>query len=70
MRVTEDPDEEILVISASGMVLRTKVGAISLIGRQTQGVIVMRVGNDDQIVALAPVGVLDGEDELPPDDES
>jgi hypothetical protein len=30
----------------------------------------MRVGNDDQIVALAPVGVLDGEDELPPDDES
>jgi DNA gyrase subunit A len=70
MRVTEDPDEEILVISASGMVLRTKVGAISLIGRQTQGVIVMRVGNDDQIVALAPVGVLDGEDELPLDDES
>src|SRR5438552_4875507 len=43
VRVVGDPEEEILVISASGMVLRTPVGAISQIGRQTQGVIVMRL---------------------------
>ncbi len=55
VRVVSDPEEEILVISASGMVLRTSVGAISQIGRQTQGVIVMRLTPDDQVVAIAPV---------------
>ncbi len=55
VRVVQDPEEEILVISASGMVLRTQIGAISQIGRQTQGVIVMRLAPDDQVVAIAPV---------------
>jgi DNA gyrase subunit A len=57
LRVTDAEDEEILLISASGMVLRTAVGNISRYGRQTQGVIVMRIAPDDQVVALAPVGV-------------
>ncbi|HEY4913739.1 MAG TPA: DNA gyrase subunit A [Candidatus Dormibacteraeota bacterium] len=62
MRVVSDPEEEVLVISASGMVLRTPVGAISRIGRQTQGVIVMRIAPDDQIVAIAPVAAIEDED--------
>ncbi|MDQ6898983.1 MAG: DNA gyrase subunit A, partial [Candidatus Dormibacteraeota bacterium] len=57
LRVTADPEEEILLISSQGMALRTKTGSISLIGRQTQGVIVMRMAPDDQIAAVAPVGV-------------
>jgi len=57
LRVTQDPEEEVLVITANGMVLRTTVGSISRIGRQTQGVIVMRVAGDDQVVGLAPVGL-------------
>ncbi len=59
VRVVSDPEEEILVISASGMVLRTSVGAISQIGRQTQGVIVMRLAPDDQVVAIAPVAAIE-----------
>ncbi len=59
IRVVEDPEEEVLLISASGMVLRTQVGAISQIGRQTQGVIVMRIAPDDQVVAIAPVGAVE-----------
>ena len=59
MRVIEDPEEEVLIISASGMVLRTPVSAISRIGRQTQGVIVMRLNTDDQVVAIAPVAALE-----------
>jgi DNA gyrase subunit A len=62
MRVVSDPEEEILVISASGMVLRTQVGAISQIGRQTQGVIVMRIPPDDQVVAIAPVAGIEDEE--------
>ena len=57
LRVTDDPEEEVLLITANGMVLRTAVGNISRYGRQTQGVIVMRLAPDDQVVALAPVGV-------------
>jgi len=63
VRVVSDPEEEILVISASGMVLRTSVGAISQIGRQTQGVIVMRLAPDDQVVAIAPVAAIEEGDE-------
>jgi DNA gyrase subunit A len=59
MRVVSDPEEEVLIISASGMVLRTQVGAISQIGRQTQGVIVMRLPAEDQVVAIAPVAALE-----------
>ncbi len=59
VRVVNDPEEEVLVISASGMVLRTQVGAISRIGRQTQGVIVMRIAADDQVVAIAPVAAIE-----------
>jgi DNA gyrase subunit A len=59
MRVASDPEEEVLIISASGMVLRTQVGAISRIGRQTQGVIVMRLAPDDQVVAIAPVAAIE-----------
>jgi DNA gyrase subunit A len=47
------------VVSDPGMVLRTQVGAISRIGRQTQGVIVMRVPPDDQVVAIAPVAAIE-----------
>ena len=62
MRVVIDPEEEVLLISASGMVLRTPVSAISQIGRQTQGVIVMRVPAEDQVVAIAPVGSVEESD--------
>jgi DNA gyrase subunit A len=62
MRVVSDPEEEVLIISASGMVLRTPVGAISRIGRQTQGVIVMRLAPDDQVVAIAPVAAIEESD--------
>jgi len=62
LRAVGDPEEEVLVISASGMVLRTQVGAISRIGRQTQGVIVMRLAPDDQVVAIAPVAAIEETD--------
>jgi len=62
LRVVHDLEEEVLVISASGMVLRTPVGAISRIGRQTQGVIVMRLAPDDQVVAIAPVAGIEESD--------
>lgn len=64
IRVVENPEEEeILVITASGMVLRTVVEAIRKTGRQTQGVIVMRLQPDDHIVGVAPVGGMEEEEQ-------
>ena len=59
VRHVTDPEEEVLLITANGMVLRTMVQDIRQISRQTQGVIVMRLQPDDEVVAIAPVGVDD-----------
>jgi DNA gyrase subunit A len=47
--------QDLLFISQNGMVQRTSVGDISLMGRATQGVRVMNVGSDDRVSAVAPV---------------
>jgi len=49
------PDEEILMISAEGIMIRLKAGEISLIGRATQGVMLMKMGDGDHVVAVARV---------------
>ncbi len=49
------PDEEILMISAEGIMIRLKAGEISLIGRATQGVMLMKMGEGDHVVAVARV---------------
>ncbi len=70
MRVVDDPEEEILLITQQGMVLRTTVGSISRIGRQTQGVIVMRVPEGDAVTAVAGVGLSMEELEAPVDSDT
>ena len=47
--------DEIMLITLQGMVNRTKVGEIRRVGRNTQGVRVMNLGDGDQIVSLAKV---------------
>jgi DNA gyrase subunit A len=47
--------QDLLFISHNGMVQRTSVGDISLMGRPTQGVRVMNVGSGDRVSAVAPV---------------
>jgi len=54
------PEEEVLMISSEGVMIRLKAGDISLIGRATQGVMLMKMGQGDHVVAVARVVV--GED--------
>jgi len=61
LRLTTDPEEEVLLITTHGMVLRTMVQDIRQIQRQTQGVIIMRLQPEDEIAAIAPVGLDDGD---------
>ena len=47
------PDDEIMIISEEGVVVRTPVKGISELGRSTQGVCVMRVADKDRVTAVA-----------------
>ncbi|MFZ4583822.1 MAG: DNA gyrase subunit A [Acidimicrobiia bacterium] len=60
---TVGPDDEILVFSSSGNIIRMGVEDISTQGRDATGVLVARVDDDEQVVAVAPVLEGDGEDD-------
>jgi DNA gyrase subunit A len=49
------PDQELMLVSSDGVVIRTSVDTISLLGRVTQGVTVMRVGEGDHVAAIAAI---------------
>jgi len=53
------PEQEILVVSADGVVIRTPVRDVSRQGRDTQGVRIMQVGENDRVAAVAVVTVDD-----------
>jgi len=46
-------DHELLLITASGVVLRTSISGISQIGRNTQGVIIMKPAEGDKVSSMA-----------------
>lgn len=71
-------ENEIICITTEGTVIRVAVSDIPRVGRDTQGVRVMRIGNNEHIAALARVinhgdepddGVEGEEDELIPEEE-
>ena len=48
-------DDEIFMMTAKGKIQRIKASDISVIGRNTQGVRIMNVGEDDKLVAVVRV---------------
>jgi len=49
------PSQELMLVSADGIVLRTPVEHISLIGRSTLGVRVMDMGEGDAVAAISVI---------------
>ena len=47
------PDDEIMIVSEDGVIVRTPVKGISELGRSTQGVKVMSVADKDKVCAVA-----------------
>jgi DNA gyrase subunit A len=56
-------DDEIMLISSNGTLVRTSVNDISIIGRNTQGVRLIRVDEDERLVGLARIEAMGDEDE-------
>jgi len=44
-------DEELFVLSEGGILIRTKVAQVSSYGRASQGVTIMRLGEEDRVVS-------------------
>lgn len=63
--MTVQETDEVMIITSKGMVVRTPVNGIRVIGRNTQGVKVIRLKEDDSVVAVARVVVSDSENSAP-----
>ena len=50
-RVLGGAEEDLIVISRKGQVIRTKIGSIAKLGRATQGVRIMRLDSDDKVAS-------------------
>jgi DNA gyrase subunit A len=55
---------EILLISDQGTLVRTRASEVSQVGRNTQGVTLMRVAQDEKLIAVERLDVI-GDDEAP-----
>jgi len=55
-------DDEIMLISSNGTLIRTAVSDISIQGRNTQGVRLIRVGSEQRLVGLARIESIEEDD--------
>jgi len=58
-----DGTEDIMLINDAGVIIRTRVGEISVYGRDTQGVKLMDVDENTHVVSAALVPPDEGESE-------
>ncbi|WP_241622953.1 DNA topoisomerase (ATP-hydrolyzing) subunit A [Rosenbergiella australiborealis] len=79
--VQVDDADQIMMITDAGTLVRTRVSEVSIVGRNTQGVILIRTADDENVVGLQRVAepvaeeeldaidgsVPEGEDTLPPE---
>ncbi|TWI59587.1 DNA gyrase subunit A [Halalkalibacter nanhaiisediminis] len=55
-------EHDIMIITASGVIIRTQVEGISTTGRNTQGVTLIRVNEGEEVATVARVDIEDEED--------
>ena len=63
-------DEEVMLISNAGTLVRTPVEDISILARNTQGVTLIRLGENEQLVQIEPVASSVNGDEPADSDET
>ena len=60
--------DEVMICTSSGKVIRTGVDQVSVIGRNTMGVRLIRLDDGEKVVSFALLGEVDDEDEEPRED--
>ncbi len=66
--VQVDDDDEIMLITDGGTLVRTRVDEISVVGRNTQGVKLIKLTKKQRLIAVDRIAVLEGEIEDVADD--
>lgn len=61
--VLVDEDDEIMLITDGGTLVRTRVSDVSVMGRDTQGVKVINVAKGEKLIGIERIEVLEGDDE-------
>jgi DNA gyrase subunit A len=59
-----DDEEDLMIITALGTVIRTSISGISMMGRNTQGVRLINIREDDEVATLARVQKSDDPNDL------
>jgi DNA gyrase subunit A len=63
------PGEQLMLVTDQAKVIRTTVGDIRVMGRNTQGVTIFRVADDERVVSVAKIEETDDEIEVESDGE-
>jgi DNA gyrase subunit A len=50
-----EPEEDLMIITTAGIIIRTEIKGISVMGRYTQGVKLIRLADNEQVVSVAKV---------------
>jgi DNA gyrase subunit A len=61
--VQVEEQDEIMLITDNGTLVRTRVSEVSIIGRNTQGVRIIRTAEDEHVVALQRIDEVDEDDD-------
>jgi len=64
-----DDGDEIMLISSAGTLVRTQVSEVSIVGRNTQGVRLIRLADEDKLVGLERIAALNGHEEDESDED-
>ncbi len=64
VRAILDGRDDLVVVSTQGQIIRLALSGISLIGRATQGVRIMRMKDDDKVASVALIGEAQLEGEI------
>ena len=59
-----DEDDEVLLINSDGIIIRVKACDISMLGRATQGVKIMKVEENTKLITMAKVIREDEEEKI------
>ena len=57
-------DDEVMIVTQDGVLIRTEVGGISTVGRNTQGVRVINLGEGDRVIDMTRVPKSEEESEV------
>jgi DNA gyrase subunit A len=60
--VRVDEDDEIMLITDGGTLVRTRVADVSQMGRDTQGVTMIRLANDEKLIGIERIEALEAEE--------